>query len=133
MADLTVSEVRLIEKGELYTAPTAETLAVGDVARNDASALLTGANATGTTENNWEGVVLDVDAGPVVTVAGNDCLVTLGTALAALAYGDLVYLSDTDKKLADAAGTVSTIVGRVEAVRNQGTVYKALRIKKEVS
>ena len=49
----------------------------------------------------------------------------VGFALTALAYDAIVYLSDTDKKLADAAGTVSTIVGRVIPVpaTTLGTAY----------
>lgn len=135
MAALTIQEVRLIQAGEMQTGPSAETLAIGDAARYDTSALFTGANGTDTTENNFQGLVLDIDAGQVVTLAGNDSLVTLGDALAAVAYGALIYLSDTDKKLTATSGesTTTKVFGIVEAVRNQGTVYKALRIRKEVA
>lgn len=53
------------------------------------------------------------------TVAAGEALTILmygeldGVDIAALAYDAAVYLSDTDGTLADAAGTVSTIVGRV--------------------
>jgi hypothetical protein len=135
MAALVIEELRLIEAGEMFTAPTAETLAVGDAARYDTSALLTGANGTDSTENNFQGLVLEIDAGQIATIAGNDCLVTLGDALAAVAYGALIYLSDTDKKLTPTSGesTTTKVFGKVEAVRNQSTVYKALRIRQEVA
>jgi hypothetical protein len=135
MAALTITEVRLIEAGEMHTAPTAETLAVADVARFDTAALLTGSNGTDATENAFLGLVLEIDAGQIATVAGNDCLVTLGSALAAVAYNALIYVSDTDKKLTAVSGesTTTKVFGIVEAVRNQSTVYKALRIRKEVA
>jgi hypothetical protein len=37
----------------------------------------------------------------------------VGDALSGIAYGVSVSLSDTDGTLADAAGTVSTVVGKV--------------------
>lgn len=134
MADLVISELRLIEKGEIKSLPSDETLAVGDISRLDVTdGQATGANATTATEANFEGLVGVIDAGQVVELWGDGCLVTLGTALASLNYGAIVYVSNTDKKLADAAGTVNKKVGEVVAVRNQGNVYKALRIKKELN
>ena len=136
MADLVIDEIRLIELGEMMTLPSDETLAEGDVARQDvADGQATGANGTTATEANFAGLVGAVDAGQVVTIWGNGCLVTLGSGLAAVNYGALIYVSDTDKKLATTAieSTVTKIAGEVEAVRNQDTVYKALRIRKELS
>jgi hypothetical protein len=53
-------------------------------------------------------------------------LIDLGNALDAMDYGALIYLSDTDGTLADAAGTVTTaIVGYVWPVfEHDGTVKK---------
>lgn len=133
MAELTISEIRVIQWGLQVTAPTDATLAAGDACRFDVTdGQLTPANGTDATENDFFGLVTDVDAGQVATVAGNGSLVTLGTALAGVNYGAYVYLDDTDKLLTDTSGesTTTKIFGIVEAVRNQGTVYKALRILK---
>lgn len=40
-------------------------------------------------------------------------LVDVGNALNAMAYGAVVFISDTDGTFADSAGTVSTVVGYV--------------------
>ncbi len=133
MADLTISEVRVIEWGDSWSGASDETLAVGDMARFDVSdGQATGANGTDATENDFFGIVTAIDAGQVVTMAGNGSLVTLGTALSALNYGVYVYLSDTDKKLGGASGdsTTTKIVGIIESVLIHGTAYKALRIRK---
>lgn len=131
MAAITISEIRVIEWGNSKSAPTDETLAEGDAVRADVTdGQLTGANGTDSTQNRFLGLVVAIDAGQVATVAGNGCLVTLGTGLSAADYGVYVYLSDTDKKLTLTSGesTTTKIVGQVEAVRNQGTVYKAMRV-----
>lgn len=133
MADLTISEIRLIEKGEIKSLPSDETLALGDAARLDVSdGQATGANGTTATEAQFIGLVGAVDAGQVVELWGDGCLVTLGTALASVNYGVTIYLSDTNKKLATTAGesTVTKAFGEVERVSNQVTTYKALRIRK---
>lgn len=133
MAAITISELRVIEWGEQVSAPTNETLAVGDMSRPDASTgKLTGANGSSSTENKWQGIVASVDAGQVVTLAGDGCLVTLGTGLSAGNYGDPVYLSDTDKKLTLTSGESTTTkkVGEIEPHWIHGTVYKTLRLRK---
>lgn len=133
MADLTISELRLIEKGEILSLPSDETLVVGDAARHDVTdGQATGAKGTDATEAQFIGLVGAIDAGQVVELWGDGCLVTLGTALSGVNYGVTIYLSDTDKKLATTSGesTVAKAFGEVVAVRNQVTTYKALRIRK---
>ena len=53
---------------------------------------------------------------PLTGVRG--CLVD-GYDLSALDYDDPVYLSDTDGRLSDTAGTVSVLVGRVVSAHAQ--------------
>jgi hypothetical protein len=134
MAELTISEIRVIEWGEdPISGPSDETLAAGDAVRFDVTdGQLTAANGTDGTESDFVGLVVAIDAGQVVTVAGNGSLVTLGAALASVNYGAYIYLDDTDKKLTTASGesTDTKIFGIVEAVHQHGTVYKALRIRK---
>jgi hypothetical protein len=67
-------------------------------------------------------------AGEPVTAVKGPCILDVGEALAALAYGAVVYLSDTDGTLADAAGTVSTKVGNVLPGFAAVTPDKLLRV-----
>lgn len=133
MAAITISELRVIEWGDSWSGPSDETLAVGDAARFDVTdGQATGANGTDATENDFFGLVSAIDAGQVVTIAGDGSLVTLGTGLASGNYGAYVYLSDTDKKLTLTSGesTTTKIFGIIESVMQHGTAYKALRIRK---
>ena len=134
MTNLVISEIRVIEHGQQITAPSDEVFVEGDLARQDTTdGQLTGTLGTTATEANWAGLVINIDAGQVVTVAGNGSLVTLGSALDAVAYGANIFVSDTANTIADSTGTAGVKVGIVEAVRNQGTVYKALRLIKELN
>lgn len=131
LALVTSGKANVMEAQIRKTLPLAETLVVGDAVRQDASnGKWTGANGTTTTENRIWGVLVSVDEAKTVGTAVRKGLVD-GFDLSAMAYDADVYLSDTDKKLDTAAGTVSTKVGRVEAVTatTLGTAYdKALRI-----
>jgi hypothetical protein len=100
MGNLTISEIRLVEVGQMPVAPNAETLAGGNVVRYDSDGKWTGANATSLAESKAKGVMLEVKAG-IGTVAGDGCLINLGTALNALNPGDKVFLSATDKTMTD--------------------------------
>ena len=53
-------------------------------------------------------------------------ILDLGEALAALAYGAPVYLSDTDATLGTTAGTVSIVVGHVTPGWNATVADKLL-------
>lgn len=101
MGNLTISEVRLVEAGQMPVAPNAETLVAGNAVRYDSSGHWTGANATSLAESKAKGVMLEVKAG-VGTVCGDGCLISLGSALDSMNPGDKVFLSATDKTLADA-------------------------------
>ena len=96
------------------TAPLAESLAVGDMVRLDTSTgKFTGANASSAGEARQYGMLVSKDGAGAVGTAIRKGVVD-GFALSALDYDAPVYLSDTDKTIADAAGTVTTaIVGRV--------------------
>ena len=90
-----------------------ETLAAGDLVRLDGTTgYFTGANGTSTTEANIVGILLTGGiAGEAATAIAKGEVA--GFDLSGLNFGAAVYASDTDKTLADAAGTVSTVVGRV--------------------
>lgn len=133
MAAISISELRVIEWGNQWSGASDETLAIGDAARFDVTdGQATGANGTDATENDFFGLVTSIDAGQVVTMAGDGSLVTLGTGLAAGNFGAYVYLSDTDKSITLVSGesTTTKILGIIESVLIHGSAYKALRIRK---
>jgi hypothetical protein len=104
----------------------AETLAAGDLVRLDTSTgYFTGANGTSASEANWVGILLTGGiAGDYATAIEKGEVE--GFVLDALAFGAPVYASNTDKALADAAGTSSAIVGRVYPGRADGPTFSKL-------
>lgn len=95
------------------TVPAAEAITAGAPVRLDTSTgKFTNANGTTTGEARVFGIATrTVAAGEALTVVRKGILD--GFALSGMNYDAAVYLSDTDGRLADAAGTVSTVVGRV--------------------
>lgn len=127
LALVTAGKLHVVESIIQMTLPFGESLAIGDAVRIDSNGKWTGANGTTTTENRIYGILVSKDpAGAVGTAIRKGVLD--GIDLSALAYNAAVYLSDTDKKLADAAGTVSTTVGRVipATATTTGTAYDKL-------
>lgn len=121
MADLAaVDRVRVVEQISQDTLPA--TVATGPgipcYADSNGKAAKGDASAAGTAG------VIGINISPNATLANQPAnLVRRGkmvlfdssgnNILASLAYGALVYLSDTEGRLADAAGTVSVTIGRV--------------------
>lgn len=116
MADLALvsaGRASVVESTEQMTLPFAETCAVGDAVRIDtATGKWTKANATVAGEARIWGVLVSKDAAGAVGTAIRKGVVE-GFNLDAMAYDAAAYLSNTDGKLADGAGTVSTVIGRV--------------------
>lgn len=117
MANLTVAPagvhaVALYE--QMPDGPAAEAINAGQPVRLDTtSGYYTLANGTVAGEARVVGVAINtVPAGQAVSVLRKG-LIELGGALAAIALDAPIYLSNTDGTLADSAGTVSTVVGRV--------------------
>jgi uncharacterized protein with beta-barrel porin domain len=127
LALVTAGKVHVVESETQMTLPLGESLAVGDAVRIDTNGKWTGSNGSSTTENRIYGILVSKDPAGAVGTAIRKGVVD-GFALTALAYDAIVYLSDTDKTLADAAGTVSTIVGRVipATAPITGTAYDKL-------
>lgn len=133
MANLTIAEsdVRVVKRGDehQHTAPAGEAINAGQYIRQDPS---TGkfvlGNATSAAEVG-DGYIAEksVEIGDPVTGHKMPVVFEVGDALSGLDYGDSVYLSDTDGTLADAAGTVSTVVGKVIAGW-AGSAKKLLRL-----
>lgn len=95
-----------------HTAPAAEAITAGAPVRFDTSnGKFTNANGTTTAEARVWGIATR-------TVVANEALTAVRKGLMdgftfSQAYDAAIYLSDTDGRLADAAGTVSTVIGRV--------------------
>jgi hypothetical protein len=128
---VTAGRIRVTKSIEQDTAPAGETILAGAPVRRDTTGRWTNANGTNATEANLYGIAShDAIAGEALT-AWNDGEVD-GFNLDALAYGASVFLSDTDGRLGDTAGTVSVLVGEVAAAHSQqlGVLPdKVLRLK----
>lgn len=117
MADLTVTASRLrpIEGIELRAIPmiAAEAITKGQAVYQNASgnAALANASAAGTVGALVGIATTDAPAGSAVDVVYHGRFA--GFDLSGMSAGDPVYVSDTAGALADAAGTVSTRIGRV--------------------
>lgn len=87
-------------------------------------------NATNATEVGKRGGIAlsSASAGGALTVLHRGIIDLGSTTFSSLNYGAVVYLSDTDGTLADAAGTVSTVVGYVEPGLAESTFSKLLYV-----
>lgn len=107
------------------TLPAAEAITAGAPVRLDTTnGRFTNANGSTAPEARWWGIAMrTVAAGESVT-AVRGCLLD-GLDLATPAYDAPIYISDTDGRLGDTVGTVSTIVGRVVpgTATTTGTAY----------
>ncbi len=113
IALVTANKVEIVESIEQMTLTAAEAITAGMAVRLDTSTgKFTKANGSSTTENRIYGIATKtVAAGMPVTAVRQG--VMDGWDLSGLNYDAVVYLSDTDGRLGDSAGTVSTVVGRV--------------------
>ena len=99
---------------EKFTGPAVEAINAGQIVR---LVTTTGQIALGNGTTAAEARILGVSISTVVAgqtaTAVKRGIVNLGHALSAVAWDAPIYASDTDGTLADSAGTVSKIVGRV--------------------
>lgn len=115
MADIAVAtagKIWVVASHRQHTAPAAEAIVAGAPVRFDTSTgKFTNANGTAAGEARVYGIATkSVAADEPVTAIRQG---VLDGFTFSQAYDAAIYLSDTDGRLADAAGTVSTIVGRV--------------------
>lgn len=112
LALTTAGYIHVVESLEQATLPALEAILAGAPVRIGTTGKFQNGNGTDATEAGLYGIALrSVAAGESLTALKHGVLD--GYALAALAYNAKVYLSDTDGTLADAAGTVSLVIGRV--------------------
>lgn len=133
MADIAVAtagKIHIVESIQQKTLKTTEAIVAGAPVRIHTDGKWTNANGTTTTENRvWGIAVASVGAGGEVTAVRRGILDGFTFSQA---HDATIYLSDTDGRLADAAGTVSTIVGRVvpgTATAAGGTYDKLLSVE----
>lgn len=131
MALLTIvaADVAPIDVIDQFTAPTGEALNAGYYARvNTSTGVMALGNASSAGEvGNIRGIALNTVAANETTTFIVQGYLSLGDAMDGMSYGDPVYLSDTDGRLADAAGTVTTaIVGYVAPGFGSATPDKIL-------
>ena len=110
----TAARVEVVESIEQMTIPAAEDITPGQPVRLDTSSgKFTSANGTTAAEARVYGIAVGthvIKAGMPVTAVAKG---VLDGFTFTQAWDAPIYLSDTDATLADAAGTVSTIVGRI--------------------
>lgn len=134
MADLTITaaDVAAMKILDQDTYPVSEAVDAGEVVNLDSNGEGRLADAsTAPLAGNLQGIALrsaNAAGATGVTILRKGTLY-LGAALDGLAVDAPVYLSDTAGKIADAAGTVSTVLGHVVVVwADPTTPQKCLRI-----
>lgn len=128
-----VSPVQVYDDIPPLPIASGETIVKGNYARVDASSgKATGGNGTTAAELGYGGIVYSDDGANVVKIT-RDALLDVGEGLVALDFGTKIYVSDTDKTLANAAdATVDLIVGYVVPGFGATTADKLLRVQVEV-
>ncbi len=110
---VTAGKIEVVMVEISLTLPAAEAIVAGAPVRLDTSSgKFTNANGTTAAEARIFGIALrSVAAGEPVTAVRKGILD--GFDVSGSNYDAALYLSDTDGRIADAAGTVSTVIGRV--------------------
>lgn len=126
---ITAADVVPVKIVKSITAPSKEAFTRGQYVRLASDGMLELGNASSAGEVGFGGLALtDGPVGATATVL-LDGVLNVGNALGDLAFAAAVYLSDTDGTLADAAGTVSTVVGKVIGGYAATTADKLLYVK----
>lgn len=109
---VTAGKINVLESIIQLTLPAVEDIVAGEAVRLDtASGKFTGSNATAAGEARVYGIALrTVKAGEPVTALRKGVVDGFNITQA---YDAAVYLNDADGVIGDAAGTVSTVIGRV--------------------
>lgn len=128
MADIAVAtagKIDIVESIQQKTLVATETIVAGAPVRIHTDGKWTNANGSDTTENDLWGVATNsAIAGLPVTVVRRG---TLGGFTFTQAYNAPIYVSNTDGRLGDVAGTASKVVGRVvPGTAVVGTTYDKL-------
>lgn len=105
--------ISVVESDKQRTGIAAETIVAGAPVRYDtATGRFTNSNGTTAPEARVWGLALyDAVAGQALTAVRSG--IVDGFDFTAQAYDAPIYVSDTDGRIGDTAGTVSTVIGRV--------------------
>lgn len=128
---ITPAKVRIVQMWEMLPdSPVNEAISAGMPVRTDSSTgFSTPGNGTTTTEANIRAIACNTaDYANATITRMKRGVLDVGNALSALGYGAPVYVSDTDGTLADAAGTVTLIVGYVMPAWGNTTPDKLLLV-----
>lgn len=107
----TADRVEVVRSDIQDTLIAAEAITAGAPVRIDTAGKFTNGNGTTTTENDVYGIATrTVVAGQPLTAIKKGLMDGFTFSQA---YWALIYVSDTDGRLGDAAGTASKVVGRV--------------------
>lgn len=130
MALLTITKARVVKPIETEDGVAGEAMAIGSYARlNTTTGLWEYGNGSSADEARNGGIVMTKAAAvsdPVHILRKG--IIDIGDSITGLTYDDDVFLSDTDGRLADAAGTVSKVVGTVVPGGAHTTQDKLLRV-----
>jgi hypothetical protein len=108
----TAERIEIVESIEQATLPAGEAITAGAPVRPNASGQFVNGNGTTSTEAAIYGIATrTVASGEAVTAVAKGVL--SGFDFTSQAYGAPIYVSDTDARLGDAAGTVSVVAGEV--------------------
>lgn len=114
MADIAVATagvIRIVESIQQDTQPAGEAIVAGAPVRYDTNGAFVNGNGTTATEAACYGIATKSAAtGEAVTAVRQG---VLDGFTFSQAYGARIYISDTDARLGDVAGTTSVLVGRV--------------------
>jgi hypothetical protein len=129
MADIAVTTAGLIdivESIQQMDLPAGEAIVAGAPVRINTAGKFVNGNGQDATESAIYGIaVASVAADMPVTAIKQG---VLGGITFSQAYGALIYVSDTDARLGDAAGTVEVIVGRIVPGTATSTYGKLLSV-----
>ncbi|MBW2559228.1 MAG: hypothetical protein JRE40_00085 [Deltaproteobacteria bacterium] len=135
MADLSVSgNPRIVfpRRAEVWDGIAAEALTAGDVLYPVSGGTFGLADANDSGKEQAVGIALfDTAAGEAVSILSRGHVA--GFDLSGVDHGDFIYLSDTAKKLADAAGTLSVTVGRVWSISDKPNYTKTLYLDFQIT
>lgn len=129
MADIALTESRVSPVNETdyvaWTLLAGATLTRGQAVAIDSNGKAVVADASTSAANNVRGIALNgAAAGEAITIMVQGSL--YGFTLTSQAYDAAIYLSNDAGELADAAGDVSVVVGRVRPMHDGATPTKVL-------
>jgi len=128
MTDLSISgnpRVVFPKRAEVWDGIAAVALAAGDVLYPVSAGTFGLADANSSGKQQAVGIAMfDTAAGEAVSILSRGHVT--GFDLSGVDHGAFIYLSDTEEKLADAAGTLSVTVGRVWALSDKPNYTKTI-------